>query len=135
MNNNMSDEDNDKYLAEWTPSRENLKELFDFEIEDPDFDNQRIEVGVWLNESGGEEYGTLKINETYSLSIVENFGGEGQGDQYWFVFSVNKSGEPESYWKVPGWYQSYNGGEYELSNLYEVEGREVTVKRWFAKNK
>lgn len=122
-----------EYLERWTPSRESLKELFGVSFKDPEFEGYECEFGEALSERSCEDGESIKINDIYSLTIADSFGGEGQGDQYWFVFSVDKDGVAESFWKVPGWYQSYNGGEYEFNGVHEVESREVVVTKWFKK--
>lgn len=48
------------------------------------------------------------------LELVEDFGGEGQGDDYWVVFKVG-----DQFFKKNGWYASYDGGELD-GDLYEV---------------
>lgn len=69
---------------------------------------------------------TLDVPGLGTLKIVEDFGGEGQGDQYYFVFSVT-NGDTVRYFHMGGYYQSYDGGYYdgELSEVNPVV-REVT---------
>lgn len=45
-------------------------------------------------------------------TLVEAFGGEGSGDQYWFVFKITNPGD-ERLFRRDGWYASYEGGEYD----------------------
>lgn len=127
-------EDNE-FLAQWTPSAKSIKELYGIHIPDPDWPEDTAEFRDVLSDNSYEEGATFKINDSYSITIVEQYGGEGCGDEYWFVFSVDKDGVAESFWKIPGWYQSYHGGEFEFSNVFEVESREVVVKKWFKKTK
>lgn len=69
----------------------------------------------------------------YVVKAEEHFGGEGQGDQYWLVFSVDKHGVI-AYFKIDGWYASFHGGEYEDPyGFYEVEEVEVMIKEWHRK--
>lgn len=70
----------------------------------------------------------------YIISQEEQFGGEGEGEDYWIVFKAQK-GEEVTYWKIPGWYSSSQGSEIEIDNTFEVEPREVMVRKWFKKKK
>ena len=69
------------------------------------------------------------LSDGSQVESVENFGGEGQGDEYWTVFKLTKDGA-ESFWKIPGWYQSFQGGELEWSDVYQVESYERMVTDW-----
>lgn len=46
----------------------------------------------------------------YTFKYKQSYGGEGQGDEYWAVFSAEKEGEETRYFEVPGWYASHQGG-------------------------
>lgn len=79
----------------------------------------------WLN---NEPHDIPKVG---IVQIVESFGGEGMGDQLWYVFSVVDPPKPTRYFKVSGYYQSYDGGTYEdgedaLSEVAPVQ-KVVTV--------
>lgn len=66
----------------------------------------------------------------FTVKIEEQFGGEGQGDTYWVVFSLERDGE-KKYFKLDGWYASYNGHEFEdFYDFYEVKQVEKVVKVW-----
>ena len=100
---------------------------------------------VYVDEDGNEleyNYGSLFadfVNEEteqpldyhgYKLNVVEQRGGEDQGSDYWVVFSAEKDGE-KKYFKLQGWYASYEGHTYEdYTDFYEVEEVEVMVKQW-----
>lgn len=45
-------------------------------------------------------------------AIEDNYGGEDCGTEYWSVYKFYKGNEVV-YVKFNGWYQSYNGSEYE----------------------
>lgn len=68
----------------------------------------------------------------YDFYFQEQFGGEGQGDDYWIVFYV-LHGDEKKYYKIPGWYASHNGREIDPGDTYEVEPKEVTVIQWHKK--
>lgn len=61
----------------------------------------------WL---GSEAHDIPKVG---IVQIVESFGGEGMGDDLWYVFSVVDPPKPTRYFRVSGYYQSYDGGTYE----------------------
>jgi hypothetical protein len=54
-------------------------------------------------------------------------GGEGMGDEYWSVYSFSK-GVEKVYVKFDGWYQSYNGSEY--NEWFFVKTQEVVVTQY-----
>lgn len=62
------------------------------------------------------------------LELVEQFGGEGEGDNYWLVFKVE-----DQFFKVEGFHSSWEGVNWEDSEIKEVEAREVTVIQYFYK--
>jgi hypothetical protein len=68
-------------------------------------------------------YGPFEING-YILSTEAEYGGEGQGEDYWVVVRVEKDGI-STYWKYDGWYASYDGGY--LENVYKVEPKQKMV--------
>jgi len=61
---------------------------------------------------------------------LEQYGGEGMGDEYWVVFSVENDGL-KKFFKLEGWYASYNGHEFEsFIDFEEVVQVEKVVKVW-----
>ncbi len=58
---------------------------------------------------------------------VEDFGGEGQGEDYYSVWHFPKI---DLYVKFEGWYASGTGSEY--NRMYEVKPKEVTVTKYNA---
>lgn len=62
------------------------------------------------------------------LELVDQFGGEGEGDDYWFVFKIE-----DQFFKVEGFHSSWEGVNWEGSEIKEVEAREVTVIQYFYK--
>lgn len=59
----------------------------------------------------------------------DNFGGEGQGDDYWSVYSFTDRDNFKVYVQFDGWYASYNGADY--SEYFFVEPKEVTRVEFF----
>lgn len=83
----------------------------------------------------GEEIVDLKYQKNLDLHIAGNtlrheaqFGGEGSGDQYYFVVSLTDNNGKKTYWKYFGWYASYNGGE--ITEVVQVEPKEVIKIEW-----
>lgn len=60
-----------------------------------------------------------KVDGLGAVFVESNYGGEGDGDQYWIVFRVELPDGRTRYVRVDGWYQSYSGGEYD-GDPYEV---------------
>lgn len=63
----------------------------------------------------------------WELTPSDSYGGEGQGDSYWYVFKVS-DGKTVRHVKVDGWYASYSGGEYDT--WYEVFPKQKQVTVW-----
>lgn len=57
----------------------------------------------------------------------DNHGGEGEGEDYWSVYSFTKGGETV-YIQFQGWYASYNGSDF--TEWFFVEPQEVKVIRY-----
>lgn len=51
------------------------------------------------------------VDNKVTVTHLDNFGGEGCGDDYYSVYSFTKQGETLVV-KFQGWYQSYNGSEF-----------------------
>lgn len=58
---------------------------------------------------------------------VDNYGGEGMGEQYWSVYSFNNATEVV-YVKFDGCYASYVGSEFD--EWFFVEPKEVSVTQF-----
>lgn len=57
----------------------------------------------------------------------DNYGGEGQGDDYWSVYSFAR-GDEKIYVQFNGWYASYNGAEF--NEWFFVEPKERVIAVW-----
>lgn len=77
------------------------------------------------------DYSTLSrlLNILKDSKCVDSYGGEGQGDNYYSVYHFP---EVDMYIKFYGYYQSYNGSEYQ--DCYLVEPKEVTKTEYFQIN-
>jgi hypothetical protein len=58
------------------------------------------------------------------FELVDNYGGEDQGSDYWSVYSFT-DGMQVVFIKFDGWYASYEGSTYE--EFYEVKPVEKTI--------
>jgi hypothetical protein len=63
-----------------------------------------------------------------SFKHMDNHGGEGEGEDYWSVYKFI-SGTDEVFVKFSGWYQSYNGSEFD--EFFFVTPKEVMVTQYF----
>ncbi len=98
-------------ISDWDVA--NLFFCEDFDPRSDDFDDDAREV----------------ISQ-YTIRVEDMFGGEGCGDNYWVVYKFEPvNGDPAFYIKFDGWYQSYNGSEYD--DWFYVEPKEVTVTQYF----
>jgi hypothetical protein len=61
----------------------------------------------------------------FTAKVEAQYGGEGQGDQYWVVISLS-DGETTRYFRKDGWYASYDGGELD-GDTSEVKPQEKTI--------
>lgn len=61
-----------------------------------------------------------------TAKVVKEYGGEGQGDQYWMVVSLS-DGETTRYFRKDGYYSSYGDGGNLDGNTYEVNPQEKVV--------
>ena len=58
------------------------------------------------------------------FELVDNYGGEDQGSDYWSVYSFT-DGMQVVFIKFDGWYASYEGSTYK--EFYEVQPVEKTI--------
>jgi len=66
----------------------------------------------------------------YDVCTVHQFGGEGKGDEYFYVLKVSYDGKDKGFVKIPGSWASYQGSELYLDDMYEVIPKEVTVTQY-----
>lgn len=59
--------------------------------------------------------------------VVEDFGGEGMGEDRYVVFSVG-----DQFFKVDGYYASWDGTTWEDPTPFEVAAKPVTVIKYVA---
>ncbi|MFC6021529.1 hypothetical protein ACFP2T_35845 [Plantactinospora solaniradicis] len=70
----------------------------------------------------------VQHTELGSLRVVDSYGGEGEGDEFWVVISITDGAGAVRYFKRLGWYQSYGDGGHLDGPTVEVAPvtREVT---------
>lgn len=90
--------------------------------EEPDFDNLD-EQRVWQH-AKYEASGPYTI-DGFTAKVEAQYGGEGEGDQYWMVISIS-DGNTTRYFRRDGWYASYDGG-YLDGDTYEVSPKEKVI--------
>lgn len=69
--------------------------------------------------------GDEKTVDGLTAKVVAEYGGEGQGDDYWVVISLS-DGLFTRYFRRDGWYASYDGG-YLDGETYEVRPQQKLV--------
>jgi hypothetical protein len=92
-----------------------------FEADFDDEDNGQNES--WLSVSDGDGSGKIQIYGTdVDYTPVTRFGGEGQGDEAWFVIQIG-----DQMFRMDGYYASDYGTDWD-GDLYEVKPvvKEVT---------
>lgn len=67
------------------------------------------------------------IDDKKYFVTVEEYGGEGKGDEWYHVIKHVESGR---FMECDGWYASYEGFNYDDSNFIEVKPVEVTVTKY-----
>lgn len=61
------------------------------------------------------------------IEMIEQFGGEGHGDEYFTVYYFS---DHDVYISFDGWYASHHGSEF--SDMSEVRPKEVVKREWEA---
>lgn len=92
--------------------------------------NELAEDSPWSEEWYAIEWQEkIEVPDLGIIEFVEQFGGEGKGDEYWIVFKINNQ-----YFKVSAYYDSWNGVNWnETASLIEVEPKEVTKIEYIEK--
>lgn len=114
-------------------SEKELKETIELAFE-TQFGEEDEEFGLYelrerLDNLGHDwsDWDGVMTSVDWQLKKTDEYGGEGQGDEYWYVFSVS-DGKTKRHIKVDGWYASYDGGWYD--EWYEVFPKQKTVTVW-----
>ncbi len=99
-------------LEKWEPTAENVKKF----VGENDLDEPLSDECSYGEYKDGVKF----PNGWLGKNVHCEGGGEGDGEEYWIVFSLTKDNVIK-YFRVDGWYQSYNGGELEWSNMFEAK--------------
>lgn len=70
-----------------------------------------------------------KQPDGFTVAKEDSYGGEGQGEQYWAVYSITKTSGERVYVRFDGFYESYNGHEWH-SGFEVVTPKEVMKTEW-----
>lgn len=113
---------------------ESLKKYNNQEVGDHRF-NSALE-----NLNDGEAFGEIIPwqvkyidNSEYYISAIDSFGGEGMGDDYWYVFRiVDKKTDEEKLVKFYGYYDSWSGVNWSGYEPYFVRPAEKVVTVYIA---
>lgn len=98
------------------------RQFFNYEVGSSD-----QEDSSWLDEEELEALSNLRTNGLSWTKVKSHGGGEGDGEKCWSVYKFNHVDFPESvYIKFDGWYQSYNGSEYQQFFVVTPVERMVT---------
>ena len=65
----------------------------------------------------------------WEISLLDRSGSD-EELAFRLVFKVTGPNDHVSYWKVPGWYDSYDGNTIEWDNTFEVTPVEKMVTVW-----
>ena len=112
-------------LENFIPSNKNINSLFDImsDKENMGYFNFKYQV----DRNYVQDYTPIKF-EDWTVETEADFGGgEGSGSERYLVFKFTKNGEDPTYWYVPGYYESYNGSEFEFGDMYQCEPYEKMV--------
>jgi len=112
----------------WTPTKKSLISVIEMSDKQANlslFKGLRYTSGI----SGiAHEDETLEFGDGWKIeNNYRHGGGEGDGSEHYVVLKVTQNDINETFWMVPGYYESYNGSELELHSLYQVEPYERTV--------
>jgi hypothetical protein len=92
-------------------------------------DNWKVDV------DGIESWHELKWGATAEIPglgkvvRVDDYGGEGQGNDYWVAFSVTQ-GDVTRHFRMDGYYSSYGDGGVFENDLKEVWPKQKTITVW-----
>lgn len=115
----------DKF-KDWHPSAYNLIEVIKMSDNSANlhyFKNLKYTVGVY-----GIDYTPLEFGDGWVIKcFYKHGGGEGDGSDHYVVLSVTQNDINETFWLIPGYYESYNGRELELDDIHQVEPYERTI--------
>lgn len=120
---------------------QNLKEVVKKLLDTSEGEGEVLSTYFFQSEARGVEDDDLEYYESVDEFVQackaelvnyhyeDNFGGEGQGEDYWSVYSFT-NGTDIVYVKFNGWYASYSGSEF--TEWFFVEPKKVEVVQYVA---
>jgi hypothetical protein len=129
-----------KIIEELEKEIERLKKLLSGEAFD--HSERSVKLFIKLLENNHEDFGIKraierddlrynsgvywKLNE-WTFGVVECRGGsEGDGEEHFLILTLIGDGN-KTFWKIPGYYSSYEGGELEWDSIHKVEPFERNI--------
>jgi hypothetical protein len=79
-----------------------------------------------MNQYCGDDLEIALDNQLIHCDIVESYGGEDQGSDYWCVWKFSKGSE-ECFVKFHGWYASHYGTDYQGFKFVAPAKKTITV--------
>lgn len=130
----MADNNIDAFEFLTGKSTESINVRFWFEM----FYEEKEYAAVVLQELENDKIDASYNKDTRELIVngmlidtVENYGGEGQGDEYWVVISVTDIDTGETkFIRNNGWYASYDGGYFDDNFGFQVYPQTVMTTDW-----
>lgn len=106
-----------------------IEEMASSEIDISEDQWMHEDVPMDLNGISDSDDGYERLKEIYTqfgkIEMVEQHGGEGEGDSYWAVYNFV---DHDVFIQFDGWYASSIGSEFE--EKYEVRPEQVTVTQY-----
>lgn len=77
------------------------------------FQSEGMNGGISDYYDGAQEFNNAATVANIKIEHQDNYGGEGEGEDYWSVYKFTDKNTKEECWvKFDGFYQSYNGSEF-----------------------
>lgn len=85
-----------------------------------------IKEDLMNGEEDNEDLIQALAKKEISYKLEDSYGGEGQGDDYYAIYSFSR-GDEKIYMKFWGWYASHYGAEYEDCCVVTPKQKTITV--------
>jgi len=108
--------------------QEELEELLQKVIKDCKWWDGESELDI-RNGYDWEEW-SPKDESPYKIKMLDQYGGEGQGDTIYYIFALYEDDELLTNFKVEGYYDSWNGSDWSYASLNIVAPKKVEVTSW-----
>lgn len=100
----------------------NKKQVVEYIEQLADLDGHKLNGNWKTNGHSAED----ELTELHGITVIDQEGGEGEGDHYHIVFKIERKGYEDTYIKYVGHYSSWDGTEwYDTFNV--VRPKEITV--------